>query len=381
MNTYTKNQVSRAGKQLREGHNKSEDFTLIMDVLSFWRYEHEKPLDEAFDMLQEITLSIDRRAIFGKRLKRYASVEKKLKRFSQMNLKNMQDIGGSRAIVTGQNKLNKVVRALKKKPQFRNVNGSVKVKDYIQRPKEDGYRSFHIIGKFRGRGDDERFIEVQVRTVIQHDWATALEIVDLFTGQALKSNLGKDTWKDFFCFVGEQFALMDSISNFSFMTPREQFTAYQQKVVSNEAHLTSCIEAQRAAKAADAIRVMNGFAQSLKLLDDRLEESKSTGYVLVELNVKERLLETKLFDAENSQEAERMYTEREKEHFNNDNIVVALISSDHVNNIKEAYPNYFGDSKDFLKYLMYINSLDLDRARPGFLLSLLNRAGFGKFTR
>ena len=66
--------------------------------------------------------------------------------------------------------------------------------DYIDNPKVDGYRGYHLIGAFPDKDGDRRLIEIQVRTSIQHDWATALEIVDLFTGQALKSNQGKK-WK------------------------------------------------------------------------------------------------------------------------------------------------------------------------------------------
>ncbi len=77
-------------------------FLLAMDVLSFWRFSHEIPLEVALSILQKATLEQDKNAIFAKRLKRYVSIVFKLKRFPKMKLKNMQDIGGCRGIVKDQ---------------------------------------------------------------------------------------------------------------------------------------------------------------------------------------------------------------------------------------------------------------------------------------
>ncbi len=110
------------------------------------------------------------KAIFGRRLKRYSSIVKKIERFKTMQLGNMRDIGGCRAIVAGQSKLNKLVRNLRKDKRFRDSNGSIRKRDYISAPKDDGYRSYHLIGQFSDDEETNRFIEVQVRTKIQHDW-------------------------------------------------------------------------------------------------------------------------------------------------------------------------------------------------------------------
>ncbi len=82
--------------------------------------------------------------------------------------------------------------------------------DYIRNPKEDGYKSIHLIGKFKNSEGELRSIELQIRTKVQHSWATAVEIVDLFTNQSLKSNSGKTIWKDFFKHTSDQFALLEN---------------------------------------------------------------------------------------------------------------------------------------------------------------------------
>ena len=66
--------------------------------------------------------------------------------------------------------------------------------DYIAHPKSDGYRGVHYVYKYRsGSTPKAEFnslrIEVQLRSRLQHAWATAVETVSTFTGQALKSNV------------------------------------------------------------------------------------------------------------------------------------------------------------------------------------------------
>jgi Region found in RelA / SpoT proteins len=112
---------------------------------------------------------------------------------------------GCRAILANDKRVRKLVRELKQKKDFR-------VRDYISGPKEDGYRSIHLVGDFsNGRGGVTP-IELQIRTAAQHSWATAVEISDLFTGQAIKSNRGSDEWRQFFHTASDQLALIEDIS-------------------------------------------------------------------------------------------------------------------------------------------------------------------------
>jgi len=75
--------------------------------------------------------------------------------------------------------------------------------DYIASPKPSGYRGIHDVYKYnvrstRGIKWNGLRLEVQYRTVIQHAWATAVEISDLVNATRLKfSQANRDTTRLF----------------------------------------------------------------------------------------------------------------------------------------------------------------------------------------
>jgi ppGpp synthetase/RelA/SpoT-type nucleotidyltranferase len=172
-----------------------------------WRASHNFPLIVFQRILRKRAKQIDPGAIVAKRLKRFSSVMNKLSRESQMKLSQMQDLGGCRAIVTD------VATVYRLYQTYLEINPSsppewtVKCYDYIKHPKPDGYRGIHVVGRYlapneKGKPWDGHRIEIQLRSKLQHAFATAVETVTTFTRLPLKFGGGPPDWRRFFSLMG-----------------------------------------------------------------------------------------------------------------------------------------------------------------------------------
>lgn len=363
---YSGKQITKAGEYLisDSSHEDREKFNFAMDILSFWRFSHEIPLQKALDLLKRSTTKFERTPIFAKRLKRQVSIVSKLKRFSTMKLKNMHDIGGCRTVVSNQKRVYQIFRELKSRIPVNKGLKQIKVKDYIENPKLDGYRGIHLTSSFSDDYGNERSIEIQLRTLVQHFWATAVEIVDLYTGQALKSNQGEEQWALFFKMVSRHFAMMESIHQFDRMSSAEKASHYYRLLVNNEESIDSLMIIKWLYKELAVNVKFEAFQHALKILDEYINQEQNAGYVLLEIDTAKKEIKSSIFNKEQSSIAESLYTESEKKNALYPFKVVALVSANAVGGIKEAYPNYFADSERFAALIDIINNAPFTKALP-----------------
>lgn len=321
---YSKKDVQRAGEALISDsllEKNPELFKWSMKILSDWRANHAYSLDHVTNLLQEKSFKVDKKSIVVKRLKRTPSIIKKLRRFNSMKLRNMQDIAGCRSILSSTKNVQKVKRELNKKREYR-------VRDHIKKPKPDGYRGIHLIGKIKSKDNGTQYsVEIQLRSKIQHSWATAVEIIDLFTNQALKSNEGKQDWLDFFKYISHEFSKLEQINN----PPIEN----------------SLSESIRLANKLGVYKKFEGYAGSLQVIESHLKK-EIEGYNLVQIDFVEQTVEVTTFPFEQFEMATKEYLKHEKMAAENTKYIVALVSSQSIDNLKEAYPNYFADSALFV---------------------------------
>src|SRR5690606_31823478 len=112
------------------------------------------------------------------RPKRMASIRRKLAT-TTLHLDQIQDIAGCRAVLDNIEGAHKLVASIRE--QF--PHHIRREFPYIEKPKKDGYRSHHFALDFTPNGKcDGRRVELQIRTRLQHSWATAVEAVGLFLG-------------------------------------------------------------------------------------------------------------------------------------------------------------------------------------------------------
>jgi len=188
---YSRNQVDKAGFVLIDPNADNHQYVEALQVINNWRSAHSYPLLNFRVNLAHKLRRICPTAIIAQRIKRLASIEAKLMRQSTQ-LSQMQDIGGCRAIVNNVKQVELLVEAYKRSRFAHVFKGT---KDYIDSPKRDGYRGIHLIYQYKALESqnaayDKLRVEFQLRTKVQHAWATGVEAVGIFTNQALKSNVG-----------------------------------------------------------------------------------------------------------------------------------------------------------------------------------------------
>ena len=175
-NIFSKNQIRKLGGELRNnGTNISEDLLL---KLQDYRTSHKDSLANVFSALYSTSTNIRPDAIVTYRIKRIESILGKLERYPEMDFDRMWDIAGCRCIVPTKIHLDKIQKRIEKNLYVRKIN------DYHSIPQESGYRSIHLYVSCKQ--DDNKIIEIQLRTIDDHNWATLVEIVDFLYDKKIK---------------------------------------------------------------------------------------------------------------------------------------------------------------------------------------------------
>lgn len=343
---FTKSEVNRAADILcNEKKFSAEEINNALEVVSYWKSIHNYPLNVFKNRLRRISKKIDKNALSAQRLKRVSSIILKLQRkynnnAPTMKLTQMQDIAGCRVVLSNLSQVKELYDKYYFKKYLKHI--LVNKKDYIQNPKLDGYRSIHLIYKFisdKGKKEyNDLLVEIQIRSKIQHIWATAVETVDFFTRQAIKSNQGDLDWMYFFKLVSSAFAMIEK----STLIPG---------VNQNQKELF--LEIKEKEKELAVIKRMNQWSESLKSFDN-FKNSSNMYFYLLELDTVLERLNISAYSKNKEKEAMLAYSNAEKKIYNKKEYDVVLVSADNVKSLKKAYPNYFLDTKEFLKYLNII---------------------------
>ena len=323
-------------------HHSEEEINAALEVVGNWKSMHSYPMSVFKNRLKRVSEKVDKKALSAQRLKRVSSILKKLKRkYSNnnptMKLTQMQDIAGCRVVVSNIT----LVREL-----YTNyyINGDLKhkkvnEKDYISNPKPDGYRSMHLIYKYISDKGKAKYngllIEVQIRSKLQHLWATAVETADFFTRQAIKSNQGDENWKTFFKLVSSAFAIIEKSPQIV-GTPENEKELYLQ-IKEKEREL-------------QVRKKMSHWTESIKYFDN-FENRKNMYFYLLELDTILERLNISAYTKKQEKEALKAYSQAEKKIYNRNEYDVVLVCADNVQDLKKAYPNYFLDTKEFLRHL------------------------------
>lgn len=201
--TTSRKQVTKAGIRISQNSETPEDVV----TLEKWRAAHAYVINTFQANLRRRSRGTE--VIVGTRLKRRATILNKLKRFPEMQLGRMHDIAGCRFIFPSLYELTEFRR------EFHSARFAHKRKhveddrwNYLIHPKEDGYRGVHDVYEYNVRSDsglefNGLLVEIQYRTLLQHSWATAVEVAGLLTHNNPKFGQGSPDVIEFFSIASE----------------------------------------------------------------------------------------------------------------------------------------------------------------------------------
>ena len=334
----SKSQIDRAGEILRRHFGlgrraPTEKLFMALDLVNRWRACHAYPINTFQSTLRTKLERSKIEAIVAQRLKRMPTIIDKLNRYPRMRLTRMQDIGGVRAVLPSVKSVYDLAESYQNSKKF--PHDLVNRKDYIGNPRsEDGYRSIHLNYKYQNKNNphyDGLRLEMQIRSRLQHLWATAVETMGTFLGQGLKSRQGERKWLDFFAVVSSAFARNEDqppVPRFSHLNGLETI----QEVGKQEKNL-------------DALIKMKGLSLAASQIPQR--KTKASYYHLIVLDSLNKSTETKAFNRDSFQEAFSEFSKLEKEAVDGRKIEPVLVSAGGMNNLRRAYPNFFLDIEEF----------------------------------
>lgn len=335
MQIPSKKQVKKAGEILAQDPKNAE----AMKVLSQWRSLHAYPINTFQALLRKRAKNI-KGAIIAQRLKRTPSIVKKLQRFPKMSLARMQDIGGIRIIVP---KIDDVYHLHKALIAGRHQHEPLlPADDYIQNPKTDGYRSLHQVFKYNNSSRSELNglqIELQIRTQLQHYWATAVETLGIIEKSSFKTGEGNDDFKRFFKLASALFSYDE-----------------KQAILTEYADTDISIIISELLQLEKELQIFTKL-KSLIVTGRHISGAKNKGYYyLMQLDTSTDTPKVSLtaFEAEQLEIAEMYYRLQEIENIDNPAIELVLMSADSFKDVKKAYPNYFLDTQKFIDNLQRI---------------------------
>lgn len=173
-------------------------------------------------------------------------------------------------------------------------------------------------------------IEIQFRTKLQHIWATAVEMMGIYTKSNLKSSQGNENILSFFTLVSSVFAKMENMPIYSNTNDDYNILIDEIRDIDKKLNLISQIS---------ALSVAINHTNASKTM-------KGKGYYVLILNYKDKLLRVRGFSSTQIELAMKVYNQIEAT--NNPDIDAVLVSAISFDTLKAAYPNYFTDISQFV---------------------------------
>jgi len=325
----SKSRVNRAGENVRNNKQTKEDL-LVIDQ---WRAAHRAVLNTFQAILRSRTRGTG--IVVAQRHKRKSTIIGKLDRLPGMKLSRMDDVAGFRLIFPSIIELYKFRRWFHTAKFRHHRRNEIDKYDYIKNPKKTGYRGIHDVYEYDVNSETGRplkglLVEVQYRTLKQHSWATAVEVIGFITESQPKFEQGDTSYQYAMALGSEILARSheDSLGPF----PEIGNVELIEKFVKIERKL-NLLKRLRGLKAVEKATTANRNAILIFSKSSALE----------------------IMTYRNATDALQDLFRLEEEMPMND---IVLVKADRSEDIRLAFKNYFSDATDFVR-LMHQGCLKL----------------------
>jgi len=334
---HSRKKISKAGEILMSSKSVRERNEALL-IINEWRTSHVLPLlNRKNSLLRLMNKHKVEAVIASQRLKRLTSIEYKLDLNVNMGLGGMQDIGGYRVVVKDVADLKRLYKLIYNQRTSHKLD---RITDYVGNPKESGYRSVHFVYTYHST--QQRYkdlkLELQIRTKLQHSWATAVETVGLITNTSLKSSKGEDKWLQFFKVVSSLFAIKEHLPVLEI-----------HKEIQMKDLMVECYYLCEQLQVVSTLKAMHVTIESMD------EKGFPDDYYLINIDFTKRSVGINAYKKSQLKDAISYYMHLEGSISPNTNAVV-LVSTKDMKALKKAYPSYFLDTKDFISALVGIQN-------------------------
>lgn len=324
----SKSRVNRAGDNVRKGVADAYDLRCIEE----WRGAHRDVLNTFQASLRARTKYQD--IIVAQRHKRRNTIIDKLQRIPKMELSRMDDIAGCRLIF---NDLEEVYKFRQRfhGARFKHTRkNEVDKYDYIKKPKSTGYRGIHDVYSYNVTSSNSDkykglLIEIQYRTMVQHAWATAVEVVGFITENRPKFQQGDERYLDCMSYASEILA------------------RGEENCTGPYPDLSNIDLLQRFDELDDDLKLIQALTG---LNTSESKTTKKNGNMILLFEPSGDLKVRSYRDTPSAlDDLFRLENERP-------DLDIVLVKADSSKEIRTAFQNYFSDAKDFVRMLTQARS-------------------------
>ena len=316
----SKSRVNRAGDNVRAGKPAIDD----VHVIDEWRAAHRAVLNTFQAILRNRTK--DKGITVAQRHKRKKTIVDKLHRLPGMQLSRMDDVAGCRLIFKNIKRLYEFRTEFHRAHFKHRRRNDVEKYDYLKRPKGTGYRGVHDVYEYDVRSETGKslaglYVEIQYRTLVQHAWATAVEVVGFITESQPKFQKGDKRYENAMALASEILARAHEKSKGPFPTLDDRELVKQFLKIDGDLGLLKTLRGLSAAnqEVSDKRNAILIFSPSGELEVRAFRDSTDALQALFEL-------------------------EREKPDRD-----VVLVRADTSDEVRLAFKNYFSDAHEFIK--------------------------------